>query len=145
MPQRRKELKVKMKKAKKILWVLAVCVLTLACMAFSAAAESEGYYTYTVSDGKATITDVDEAISGDVIMPDMLGGYPVTTIGYSAFYNCTGLENIKILDSFTTIGNSCFGGCIFKKVTASLDSKTENRREGEVVADYVPFTPKLFP
>jgi len=35
----------------------------------------------------------------------------VTTIGDNAFYNCTGLINIKIPDYVNTIGNSAFRGC----------------------------------
>ena len=46
----------------------------------------EGYYTYTVTNGKATIIAVDSSISGDVVIPSTLGGYSVTTIGYKAFY-----------------------------------------------------------
>lgn len=57
---------------------LVVCLLP--AVAFPAAALMEGYYTYTVSDGKATITDVSTSISGEVTIPSTLGGYPVTSI-----------------------------------------------------------------
>ena len=35
----------------------------------------------------------------------------VTTIGNSAFYNCTSLTSVSIPDSVTTIGNAAFCGC----------------------------------
>ena len=39
-----------------------------------ASAATDGEFIYTVTDGKATITDVDESISGDVTIPAELGG-----------------------------------------------------------------------
>ena len=96
----------------------AVMVLTavpLGGVTFSASAENEeyteGYYTYTVENGEATITDCGESISGDVVIPDTLGGYPVTSIGYEAFRNCTGLTSITIPDGVTSIDNNLFYGC----------------------------------
>ncbi len=35
----------------------------------------------------------------------------VTSIGYSAFYDCSGLTSVTIPDSVTTIGDSAFGHC----------------------------------
>ena len=64
----------------------------------------EGYYTYTVTNGKATIIAVDSSISGDVVIPSTLGGYSVTTIGDSAFDYCDILTSITIPDSVTKIG-----------------------------------------
>ena len=71
----------------------------------------EGYYTYTVIDGKAIITDVDESISGKITIPSEFGEYDVTTIGGLAFYGCTSLTNVIIPASVTTIGDISFSCC----------------------------------
>ena len=76
-----------------------------------ASAISEGYYTYSVSNGKATITDVDNSISGNVTIPSKLGGYPVTEIDGRAFYKCTDLTSITIPNNVTSIGDFTFIGC----------------------------------
>jgi fibronectin type 3 domain-containing protein len=60
-----------------------------------------------VSNSNATIeryTGTDE----NVIIPDMLGGYPVKTIDSSAFYGCTFLLSISIPDNVTTIVGDAF-------------------------------------
>ena len=46
------------------------------------------------------------ACSGEVTIPD-----GVTSIGDSAFQNCTGLTSITIPKSITSIGNNVFDGC----------------------------------
>ena len=71
----------------------------------------EGYYTYTVENSKATITDCDTSISGDIAIPDTLGGYPVTNIEDEAFSDCTGLTSITMPDSVTSIGPAAFSDC----------------------------------
>ena len=43
-------------------------------------AETEGNYTYTVTNGEATITDFSTSVSGSITIPLTLGGYPVTNI-----------------------------------------------------------------
>ncbi len=71
--------------------------------------------TYTVSNGEATITGYDGELNGDLIIPETLGGYPVTAIGDSAFSYCDGLTSVVIPDSVTSISNLAFVGC--KKLT----------------------------
>ncbi|MBQ1995119.1 MAG: leucine-rich repeat domain-containing protein, partial [Clostridia bacterium] len=117
-----------MKTMKKILCALLVVVMCLTCapmggfvglelpdfsewFSSKASAASKGYYTYTITDGEATITDVDSSISGDVVIPSTLGGYSVTTISDYAFYDCDSLTSVTIPDSVTTIGDRAFYSC----------------------------------
>lgn len=68
-----------MKKGKLLLLTVAVLLL-LAALCVTAAAEKEGIFTYTVSNGEATVTSVAKSGVEEIIMPDTLGGYPVTKL-----------------------------------------------------------------
>ena len=109
---------------KKIILSVILVITAFMCFTFSASAEKDGYYTYSVSDGKATITDVSSSISGAVNVPATLGGYKVTSIGYSAFEGCTNITSIRIPDSVTEIGSSAFKGCTKLKIIRIPDSVT---------------------
>lgn len=74
------------------------------------AATDDGYY-YSVSNGEATITGVaNKSISGDIVIPSALGGYPVTSIKLLAFQACT-MKYVTIPDSVTSIGMQAFIHC----------------------------------
>ncbi len=98
---------------KKIL--LAFIVITLGILLFGAvsvyAVETYGNYKYTVSNGKATIVDFDTTVSGEITIPSEINDYPVTAIGYRAFYECRNLTGITIPDSVTSIGGAAFYLC----------------------------------
>ena len=79
--------------------------------ALQASAYSENGLDYTVSDGMATITDCSSSISGDLVIPEVLGGYPVTSIGDWVFFSRTKLTSITISNSVTSIGEHAFNGC----------------------------------
>ena len=82
-----------------------------------AAEGKEEYYFYSVSGGEATITDVAESISGDIIIPSTLGGFPVTAIGYDAFRNCTALKSVFIPGSVESIGSYAFASAGLVSIT----------------------------
>ena len=67
-------------------------------------------FEYEVEDGKVTITNY-TGRSGDVIVPSMIDGFPVTCIGDNAFCYCTGLTSITLPNGITTIGYYAFSGC----------------------------------
>ncbi|MGN1194856.1 MAG: hypothetical protein ACI4SB_05190, partial [Acutalibacteraceae bacterium] len=46
-----------------------------ATKASAAETYTEGLFKYTVSDGQATITGHTSTVSGDLVIPDTLGGY----------------------------------------------------------------------
>ncbi len=88
--------------------ILAVLLTTIPFSFVSAA--TDGDFTYSVTGGKATVTDYNGTAT-QLEIPATLGGYTVTTIGYSAFYDCDRLVNVTIPSSVTTIGYYAFSYC----------------------------------
>ena len=112
---------------KQILSVLAAAALTVCSLpqntplhllrpALTASAEdselTEGDFTYTVNaeQGTATVTKYGGE-GGDVVIPDTLGGMPVTEIGSWSFFGCEELTGISIPNTVTVIGSSAFNNC----------------------------------
>jgi len=82
-----------------------------ACVLLPVHAASLDDLGYTTTDGKVTITDCDEAATGELVIPPTIEGNPVTSIGELAFGNCFTLTNITLPDSVVSIGNSAFLSC----------------------------------
>lgn len=113
-----------MKTKRKILAFGIILCMLFALATMPASAETEGYYTYTVSNGEATITGADSSISSDITIPDTLGGYPVTSIGDSAFFDCENITSITIPNSVTSIGSGAFSYCLNLESVTIPDSVT---------------------
>ena len=80
--------------------------------------DSDYTWTYRINGNTAEITTgnwTSPAISpkptGGVTIPSTLCGKPVTSIGSSAFYGCSGMTSVMIPDSVTSIGYEAFWGC----------------------------------
>lgn len=92
-------------KLKKVGFAATLLVMLLTCLSVSA--ETEGDFTYTVSDGNAVITKYSSDES-NVVIPDTLGGYKVTGIGDRAFISCTKIKSITIPASITHMDYGAF-------------------------------------
>ncbi len=86
--------------------------LSLKANAEGATEYTDGIFTYTVTDGEATITECAkyDFMMSKIEIPSVLGGHPVTAIGKLAF-----AENwspaVVIPDSVTTIADYAFYNC----------------------------------
>ncbi|MBK8475642.1 MAG: leucine-rich repeat domain-containing protein [Opitutaceae bacterium] len=90
--------------------LLLLPLITLGLALPSLRAATFGDFQYTNAGSAITITKYTGS-GGAVTIPSTINGKPVTSIGYGAFSNCTGLTNVTIPDSVAYIANSAFYGC----------------------------------
>ena len=90
---------------------LLVLIAVFSCAFLPLHAASLDDLGYTTTDGKVTITDCDEAATGELVIPPTIEGNQVTSIGEVAFGNCFTLTNITLPDSVVSIGNQAFTQC----------------------------------
>ena len=68
---------------------------------------------FTLNDEETaySVTDMDTSAAGSVTIPSTYNGLPVTSIGSSAFSDCSDLTEITIPEGVTSIGNRAFYEC----------------------------------
>ncbi len=88
---------------------LKVC-FTAALLLLVPVAVARAQYTYTVANGKTTITRYTGS-GGAVTIPSTLGGGAVTCIGDEAFDSCTSLTSVTIPNGVTNIEYGAFDQC----------------------------------
>lgn len=101
-----------MKKCLSFVLVMLLLLNTVPLSTIAATKEyTSGYFTYTVSNTEATIIGHDPALSGDIVIPSELDGYPVVCIGDSAFSIEYDITSIKIEKGIKKIGEKAFYHC----------------------------------
>lgn len=119
---------------KKFSTIASVAVSVVCLSPHQLSAGTFGNYTYTDKGSTITIDSCDRYLSGNVIIPSVIDGKPVTvigdyafrygtlsiltipsgvtTIGSHAFDYCTSLKNITFPNTLTSIGEDAFNNCI---------------------------------
>lgn len=103
-----------MKKTKIFFAVFFVAALAfmISLLSYKAPTDAtDGFYTYTIADGKATIKACDVSISGNVTLPSKLGDHPVVSIGRYAFDSCVNITSLVIPEGITEIQTYAFENC----------------------------------
>ena len=97
---------------KRLLLLLCAALLLPATETIAATETVDGItWSYTKSNGAATITGIPKSTAGDVVIPSKLGGCRVKTIGEDALLGCKEVTSITIPNGVTSIGSGAFYGC----------------------------------
>ncbi len=104
------------KKFRKFLSVIlcAVLLFTTASVAFAADEYEyfdQGLFSYRVKDGEAEIKKCDPSAVGDVVIPAVANGYPVTYVGGKSFENCSKITSITVGENVRYFRYNPFPGC----------------------------------
>ena len=107
---------ITMTKIKKVLSLILVFLIisgvsVIFGMTVSAEDDILNYLTYKISDGQVSITGCDKSVSGEVVIPEIIEGYPVTKLVGIAFDSCVDIENIILPESLTYIEGYAFYNC----------------------------------
>ncbi len=75
---------------------------------------NNGDYTYkfTNNNTELELSNCNTDAAGEVIIPALYSGFPVTSIGNFAFSQCTNITSVNIPESVTLLGNWAFSGCV---------------------------------
>lgn len=90
--------------------LLPLFLFLILCAGITAYADQDGYWTYEMTSGGLKIT----AYTGqetDVVIPDEIGGYLVTTIAGKALADNYTMRSLTIPEGISSIGGEAFRGC----------------------------------
>lgn len=130
-----------MKLRKMLLGCFAAFFTMALLFSVNAFADTEGIYTFTVKNNEATLTKIDYEGMKDIIIPETLGGYPVTGIsGYplretdGSFNDDDVIESVYIPKTITNIQTGVFALSDIKKLI--VDENNPNYSSDEEGALY---------
>lgn len=104
-----------MKKLLAAVFCLALLLATVPTTAVSAATTGtvDGIQ-YKIDGGQVTLTGYTSALPSTLVIPSTIEGYPVTTIGYSAFEDAD-ITSVTIPDSVLFLDDYAFAWCYYLK------------------------------
>lgn len=90
---------------------LAAAVMICLMMASALAADTEGFTFSSDSTGAGCVVTAYTGTASEVKIPDWYDSMPVTGIGAGAFMGNTGIRSVQLPSSITSIGASAFKNC----------------------------------
>lgn len=101
------------KKSISLLLVLLLVLTAIPLGGLSAFAATSEDFAYEVlsEEGKTCEITVYTGSATNLMIPSVINGYTVTSIGDDAFNNCTSLTSVIIPNSVTSIGDGAFAHC----------------------------------
>ena len=90
--------------------VVALLVVLFSMVAAGVQAETSGDWMYSVSDGKATITDY-TGTDTELVIPGMLGGYPVISVENELCRQNKKITSVVFPDTVENIGTRVLAWC----------------------------------
>lgn len=102
-----------MKRTTKIAALLIALILCLACLSACGAFADDGGFNFRLSeDGEGYIcVGIDDDSATSAVIPSIYQNKPVTSIGVSAFRDCSALTSVTIPDSVKIIDGAAFSNC----------------------------------
>ena len=91
--------------------LMVTSVITTVPVTVSAASVDDLTFELNDDGTMYQVAMCDRGASGDIVIPKIYNGLPVTRIGMGAFLNCWDITSVKIPDSVTWIGESAFQNC----------------------------------
>ena len=91
---------------------MLACISALVFGALNVSADTYGDLTYIIDNEKITITGCSQSAT-NIEIPNTIEGYPVTKIGYQAFYDCKNIKSVTIPENITYINGNAFYNCIY--------------------------------
>ena len=109
---------MKLKKTIAIVLSLTILLVTLPLCTITVSAATDDIWQYYISGSSACVTGVTKKQSGTVIIPSVLGGYPVTAVGSDSrqFGNLAGCH-VVFPQGVTSINGRCFEYCSPASIT----------------------------
>lgn len=100
-----------MKTIKKLTALLLATILAFFSMAVIASAEGESYLTFSKSGSYYVVDSCSARASGVITVPATYDGLPVTKIADNAFQSCSGITQVVLPESISSVGKYAFADC----------------------------------
>lgn len=94
-----------------MLTLMSFSLLLSGCSNMSEPTQNDNIEFTLESDNTYSVSKVDTAVEGGIVIPEQYNGVPVTKINSFAFAECKSIKEVYVPNSIVEIGLSAFSGC----------------------------------